>query len=57
MAKLVALLACYGSSLGSNPDIFQKHKMGNISKGAGQLTLARPQKNIQKINETGVLPR
>jgi hypothetical protein len=29
MAKLVA--ACYGSSLGSNPDIFQKYKMGYIS--------------------------
>jgi hypothetical protein len=24
--------ACYGSSLGSNPDIFQKYKMGDISK-------------------------
>jgi hypothetical protein len=25
--------ACYGSSLGSNPDISQKYKMGDISKG------------------------
>ncbi len=25
--------ACYGSSLGSNPDISRKYKMGNISKG------------------------
>jgi hypothetical protein len=24
---------CYGSSLGSNPDISQKYKMGDISKG------------------------
>ncbi len=24
--------ACYGSYLGSNPDIFQKYKMGDISK-------------------------
>jgi hypothetical protein len=25
--------ACYGSSLGSNPDISQKHKICDISKG------------------------
>ncbi len=25
--------ACYGSYLGSNPDISQKYKMGDISKG------------------------
>jgi hypothetical protein len=25
--------ACYGSSVGSNPDISQKHKMGDVSKG------------------------
>jgi hypothetical protein len=25
--------ACYGRSLGSNPDISQKYKMGDISKG------------------------
>jgi hypothetical protein len=24
--------ACYGSSLGSNPDISQKYKMGDLSK-------------------------
>ncbi len=24
---------CYGSSMGSNPDIVQKYKMGDISKG------------------------
>jgi hypothetical protein len=34
VAKLVAHLhACYGSYLGSNPDISQKYKMGDISKG------------------------
>jgi hypothetical protein len=39
---------CYSSSaLGSNPDISQKYKMGDISKGVGHHTLAR-QKNIQK---------
>jgi hypothetical protein len=26
-------LSCYSSSLGSNPDIHQKYKMGVISKG------------------------
>ncbi len=26
---------CYGSSLGSNPDISQKYKMRDISKGVG----------------------
>jgi hypothetical protein len=25
--------ACFGSSLGSNPDISQENKMGDISKG------------------------
>jgi hypothetical protein len=25
--------ACYGSSLGSNPDISQKYKIGDINKG------------------------
>ncbi len=32
VAKLVAHLLAYGSSLGSNPDISQKYKMGNISR-------------------------
>ena len=32
VAKLVAP-ACYSDSLGSNPDISQKYKMGDISKG------------------------
>jgi hypothetical protein len=30
---------CYGSSLGSNPDISKKDKMGDISKGVGANTL------------------
>ncbi len=42
VAKMVSAPACYGSSLGSNPDIPQKYKMGDISKG-----VARP-KNIHK---------
>ncbi len=32
MAKLVARLPTT-AALGSNPDIFQKYKMGDISKG------------------------
>jgi hypothetical protein len=32
--------ACYSSSLWSNPDIPQKYKMGDISKGVAN-TLAR----------------
>jgi hypothetical protein len=31
VAKLEAQPACYGSSLGSNPDISQKYKMSDIS--------------------------
>ncbi len=35
MVKLVLGIvpACYDSSLGSNPDMSQKFKMGDISKG------------------------
>jgi hypothetical protein len=34
MAKSVARhAACYGSTLGSNPDILQESEMGDISKG------------------------
>ncbi len=33
LAMLVAP-ACYGTFLGSNPDISQKYKMGDISKRA-----------------------
>jgi hypothetical protein len=39
--------ACYGSSLGSNPDSSQKYKMGDISKGLAN-TLKAPENNIQK---------
>jgi hypothetical protein len=35
--------ACYGNSLGSNPDISQKYKMNDISKG--EHTLSGPPKN------------
>jgi hypothetical protein len=28
--------ACHGSSLGLNPDISQKYKMGDISKGVAK---------------------
>jgi hypothetical protein len=31
--SVVSASVCYGSSLGSNPDISQKYKMGDISKG------------------------
>ena len=33
--KVDSPLACYDSSLGSNPDISQKDKMAEISKGVG----------------------
>jgi hypothetical protein len=33
--------ACYGSSLGSNPDISQKFKMGDISKGVANTKKAK----------------
>ncbi len=33
VAKLVARPACYGSSLGSNPDIPQKLQKGDKSRG------------------------
>jgi hypothetical protein len=38
--------ACYGSTLGSNPDISQKYKMGDISKGVDN-TL-KPAKKYKK---------
>ncbi len=52
---LAKLVACYGSSLpslGSNPDISQKYKIGDTSKRNGQHTLARQKmyKKIIKIN-------
>jgi hypothetical protein len=36
VAKLAAHLLATGSSLGLNPDIFQKYKMGDISKGVAK---------------------
>ncbi len=41
--------ACYGSSLGSNPDISQKYKMGNISKGVAN-TLQPAKKYTNKTH-------
>jgi hypothetical protein len=40
--------ACYGSSLGINPEISQKYKMGDISQGVaiGQHTLGRKKKYL-----------
>jgi hypothetical protein len=40
--------AYHGSSLGSNPDITQKYKMGDISKGVAN-TLSPPKKIYKKI--------
>jgi hypothetical protein len=37
--------ACYGSSLGSNPDSRHLSKMGDISKGVSNTSLARQEKN------------
>ncbi len=36
--------ACYGSSLGSNSDIFQRYKMGDISKGVANY---QPKKELK----------
>ncbi len=49
ISLLRACLQRHGSSLGSNPDISQKYKMGDIqvSKDGAKNTLAR-QKNIRK---------
>jgi hypothetical protein len=38
--------ACYGSSLSSNPDIYQKFKMGGISIGVAN-TLQPARRNMQ----------
>jgi len=43
MAKVGSAPAYYASSLGSNPDISQKYKMGDISKG--MTTHSCPPKN------------
>jgi hypothetical protein len=53
VAKLVArLLAIYGSSLGSNPDISQKFKNGRHKQRSGQHTVAR-QKYAKKQYRNG----
>ncbi len=41
--------ACYGNSMGTNPDISQKYKMGDIRKGVAN-TLS-PVKKIKKVFE------
>jgi hypothetical protein len=33
---VVSAPACHGSSLGSNPDLSQKYKMGDINKGVAK---------------------
>jgi hypothetical protein len=43
--------ACYGSSLGSNPDIVQKYKMGDISKGVAN-TLSPAKKIFKKVRSS-----
>ncbi len=42
--EMGGLLACYAGSLGSNPDISQKCKMGHLSKEVAN-THTSPQKN------------
>ncbi len=54
VAKLVArLFSTDGSSLSSNPDISQKYKMGDISKGWPIATLAR-QKIYKKFKHFSI---
>jgi hypothetical protein len=38
--------AYYGSSLGSNPDVSQKYKMGDISEGVANTRLKNKQKKL-----------
>jgi hypothetical protein len=45
--------ACYGSSLGSNPDIAQNTKMGDIAKGV--VNTLKPAKNIYKIGFQNII--
>ncbi len=47
VTKLVARLLVTSASLRSNPDIFQKYIMGDLSKRSGQHILAC-QKNVHK---------
>ncbi len=42
---VACLLATYDSSLSSNPDIAQKYKMGDISKGVAKPTHYSSPKN------------
>jgi hypothetical protein len=44
--------ACYGSSLGSNPDISQKHKMGDIRKGVANTHSTK--KNVWRLCEQNI---
>ncbi len=46
--KVVSTPACYSSSLGSNPDICQKYKMGDISKGVANTLYCSPPKYTKK---------
>jgi hypothetical protein len=46
--------ACYGSSLGSNPDISQKYKMGDLSKGVAN-TLWYAKKYTNKKRYSAIL--
>jgi hypothetical protein len=54
-ARWVVGLSCYSSSLGSNPDIYQKYKMGVISKGVAFTLhiLARQKMYTKKIIKSG----
>ncbi len=47
--------ACCGSSLGSNPDISQKYKMGDISKEVAN-TLWRAKRYTKKIGSSPLPP-
>jgi hypothetical protein len=42
--------ACYGSSLGSNPDISQKYKTGEVSKKKEWPTLPSPPNIYRKTD-------
>jgi hypothetical protein len=47
--KVGSAPACYGSSLGSNPDITQKYKIDDISKGVNNTHSSPPKKNYPSI--------
>jgi hypothetical protein len=44
--------ACYGSSLGSNPDIFQKYKKGDISQRVEKRVFKAKERNRQAGRQT-----